>query len=471
MLGAGPARLRALAARRCARAGGGSSPTYVSTLRRPRPRGWIRAQARLAIPGGVIAAGTIYNYSFPGLAWLVLAAVAWALLIAWRERERREGSCSCAPALRWATPLLIAGRRRSRSSPRCPSWSASSSFAGFEAFSPSGEGGNTGFGNLRQPLNPLEALGRLALERVPDRARELEHAGDRLLPRRPAGPGRVRAGASAGRWPAARPRCRPRSLAGGARLPGRARRRHRLHLGQGAGDRRPGRDADHAARPALGRARWRARSPTSEARLVAAEAACGRWSGSGSRRSRSRSSPPPRSRPCCRCASRRSGPTDNAEVLIGRSAPLVHGEDVLFLGRDNFISWELLGAEVYTPILNHYDTEETSTLYRATPINAKFDWDNVPAQGIEGIEGARRLRLGADHERRPQQRGAAGVRARPRDRRLRALAADRRRARAARAPDSARAALPGRHRGLLRSGQGRPRRARREPPSSCRWRR
>ncbi|MGH2923694.1 MAG: hypothetical protein ACRDKH_06680, partial [Solirubrobacterales bacterium] len=36
------------------------------------------------------------------------------------------------------------------------------------------------------------------------------------------------------------------------------------------------------------------------------------------------------------------------------------------------------------PILNHYDTEETSTLYRATPINAKFDWDNVPAEGLEG---------------------------------------------------------------------------------------
>ena len=32
-------------------------------------------------------------------------------------------------------------------------------FAGFEAFNPEGKGGNVGFGNLRQPLNPLEALG------------------------------------------------------------------------------------------------------------------------------------------------------------------------------------------------------------------------------------------------------------------------------------------------------------------------
>ena len=33
-------------------------------------------------------------------------------------------------------------------------------------------------------------------------------------------------------------------------------------------------------------------------------------------------------------------------------------------------------------MVNHYDTEETSTLYRATPINAKFDWDNVPARRV-----------------------------------------------------------------------------------------
>ena len=38
--------------------------------------------------------------------------------------------------------------------------------------------------------------------------------------------------------------------------------------------------------------------------------------------------------------------------------PLLDGEDVLFLGRDNFVSWELLGSEVYAPITNHYDAEE-----------------------------------------------------------------------------------------------------------------
>jgi hypothetical protein len=70
----------------------------------------------------------------------------------------------------------------------------------------------------------------------------------------------------------------------------------------------------------------------------------------------------------------------------------VQGEEVLFLGRDNFISWELLGAEdVHSPVVNHYDTEETSTLYRATPVNAKFDWDNVPAQRVTGEDADRGL--------------------------------------------------------------------------------
>ena len=41
-----------------------------------------------------------------------------------------------------------------------------------------------------------------------------------------------------------------------------------------------------------------------------------------------------------------------------RMRPLVDGQNVLFLGRDNFVSWELIGSEVYAPITNHYDTEE-----------------------------------------------------------------------------------------------------------------
>src|SRR5215216_5570049 len=50
-----------------------------------------QAGARAAIPLGVIAAGTIYNYSFPGLAWLLGAALVWMLVVALRESGRGRG--------------------------------------------------------------------------------------------------------------------------------------------------------------------------------------------------------------------------------------------------------------------------------------------------------------------------------------------------------------------------------------------
>ena len=71
------------------------------------------------------------------------------------------------------------------------------------------------------------------------------------------------------------------------------------------------------------------------------------------------------------------GPDYHLQEML-RMRPIVDGQNVLFLGRDNFVSWELIGSEVYAPITNHYDVEEVHPLYRATDLNAKFDWDNVP---------------------------------------------------------------------------------------------
>jgi hypothetical protein len=71
------------------------------------------------------------------------------------------------------------------------------------------------------------------------------------------------------------------------------------------------------------------------------------------------------------------GPDYHLQEML-QIRPIVDGDDVLFLGRDNFVSWELIGSEVYAPITNHYDVEEVPALYRATDLNAKFDWDNVP---------------------------------------------------------------------------------------------
>ena len=75
------------------------------------------------------------------------------LVIALREhdlrlRERLRGARS-AIALGIAIPVVAA----------LPEIFRLASFSNFKAFSPSGTGPTVGFGNLRQPLNPLEAFG------------------------------------------------------------------------------------------------------------------------------------------------------------------------------------------------------------------------------------------------------------------------------------------------------------------------
>src|SRR3954453_1422435 len=116
---------------------------------------------RAAIPLGVIAAGTIYNYSFPGLAWLLGTALVWMLVIAIRERE---GAASFIAGLR--LPERLRGAKAAiwlavgiPADGALPEIVRLASFSSFKAFNPSGTGPPVGFGNLRQPLNPLEAFG------------------------------------------------------------------------------------------------------------------------------------------------------------------------------------------------------------------------------------------------------------------------------------------------------------------------
>ena len=59
---------------------------------RARKTNWRRASSALC-PGGAIAVGSIYTYSFPGLIWLIRAAAVWAALesrlpCGWRGGKR-----------------------------------------------------------------------------------------------------------------------------------------------------------------------------------------------------------------------------------------------------------------------------------------------------------------------------------------------------------------------------------------------
>jgi hypothetical protein len=341
---------------------------------------WSGNGARTAaIPLGVIAAGTIYNYSFPGLAWLLGAALIWMLLVAWRERnpaapgliERlrlRDRLHGARPALLVAIgiPILLA----------IPEVFRLASFSGFEAINPQGEGPSVGFGNLRQALNPLEAFG-------------IWPSGEfRITPANSGTPeiafylgGLLAVAAFA--WGLGRALARS-ELA----LPSALLAATLVYLGAlGFGTPYTQAKALAIGAPLIMLVALRgllSADPIEDEGVGPAETAPW-W-------------PPAFLRPLVRFGVpllaagfigaaaistllplRESavGPDYHLQEML-RMRPLVDGQKVLFLGRDNFVSWELIGSEVYAPITNHYDTEETPSLYRATPVNAKFDWDNVP---------------------------------------------------------------------------------------------
>ena len=348
----------------------GWAPTYVSTVG-DRGRGWLRGQARLAIPAGVIAAGTIYNYSFPGLAWLLIALVAWALIVAFLERDEEEG-LRLRQRLRWGGPVLIAGCAITLIA-ALPEIVNLVKFAGFEAFNPEAKGGRVGFGNLRQPLNPLEALGVWPSSEF------------RIAPKNSTTPevafylgGLL--GLAAFAWGVARAIARREAALPAALISGAVGYLTALAIGT------PYTQAKALAVAAPVVMLIVLRGLLSADPLDEESAEQANWW------------PPRRLRPLVRVGLPALAVTFAVAAAFSTLLPLrqsavgpgyhvgelrqmrdaVDGDDVLFLGRDNFVSWELLGSEVYTPIRNPYDTEPVWSLYRATPINAKFDWDNVP---------------------------------------------------------------------------------------------
>jgi hypothetical protein len=346
------------------------------------------AGARAAIPLGVILAGTIYNYSFPGLAWLLGAAVLWMLVIAIRERDRAaswRSSLRLGERLRGARSVLVLGIGIPVVC-ALPELVRLASFSSFKAFNPQGTGPTVGFGNLRQPLNPLEAFGiwpsgefRItpANSTTPELAFYLGGLlaliafawglGRALSRRESALPSALLAAtlvylvALAVGTPYTQAKCLAiaaplvmlialRGLLSADALEGEE---DAVPAGQGAGWWPP-----RLLRPLV---------PIGVPLLTLAFAAAAAFS---------------TLLPLRQAA---VGPDYHLDEML-RIRPFVDGQDVLFLGRDNFVSWELIGSEVYAPITNHYDVEEVPALYRATDLNAKFDWDNVPPPVINRFE-------------------------------------------------------------------------------------
>jgi hypothetical protein len=325
-----------------------------------------RGSARAVAPLGVIAAGTIYNYSFPGLAWLLGAVVIWMLVIALRERDRVGsllGGLRLRERLRGSRPALLLGIGIPVVA-ALPELFRLASFSSFKAFNPSGTGPTVGFGNLRQPLNPLEAFGiwpsgefRItpANSTTPEIAFYLGGLlalaafawglGRALSRRESALPSALLASTLAylGSLALGTPYTQAKALAIAAPLVMLVTLRGLL-----------GADAiegEETAVPEGGGASWwpprvlRPLAPLGVPLLTLAFAAAAAFS--------------------TLLPLRQSavGPDYHLQEMR-RMRPIV--------------DWELIGSEVYAPITNHYDVEETHSLYRATDLNAKFDWDNLP---------------------------------------------------------------------------------------------
>jgi hypothetical protein len=74
-------------------------------------------------------------------------------------------------------------------------------------------------------------------------------------------------------------------------------------------------------------------------------------------------------------------PEDHADELA-EIRPLVEGEKLLFLGRDNFILYELRGSKPFTAVRNFYDPYHVEPNTELADVFSKFDFDSVTAETL-----------------------------------------------------------------------------------------
>jgi hypothetical protein len=299
---------------------------------------------RRALPLAVIAAGAVYTYSFPGLFWLVGAAAIY-LGIALVRRERSPGLHPAAlPAIAAAFGVLVALI--------APELGRLVDFTDFRAFRDSTI--SSGLGNLRHQVSPLEALGiwpasdfRLS-------------ASDASAPAAAFYLGALVAGAALA---AALP---PWIRRHGVAVPAALGAAIVIYLGALAfGTVYTSAKALAIAAPlitliSLGGllARERpARSPWRRGLALALATGIALSSFLVLRQAP-------------------VAPEDHANQLA-ELRPHVQGRKVLFLGRDNFIVYELRGSRPFTAVRNYYDPNYVRPNLRLEDVFRKFDFDSV----------------------------------------------------------------------------------------------
>ncbi len=297
------------------------------------------------VPLAVIAAGATYTYSFPGLFWLAAAAAIYAVVLAvaprWRPRVPQAGAFLTIAVGVGMLAVLTA-----------PEWTRMIDFGGFRAFRTSNLSG--GLGNLRHQLSPLEALGIWPTSEFRLAASDSSHPAAFYLG------GLIALAALAvglPRWLRRYGPAVPAALAAailgylGARLFGTVYTSAKalaiaapivalVAFGGLLSDDRPARRG--WAMPAL-------------AAVLAAGMALSSF-----------------------LVLRQTpvAPTDHGDQLA-ELRPLVQGQKVLFLGRDNFVAYELRGSRPFTAVRNYYDPNYVKPDLHLRDVFRKFDFDSV----------------------------------------------------------------------------------------------
>lgn len=319
--------------------------------------------AREAIPLGVLAAGAVYVYSFPGLAWLAGTALVWALLTGRRPSRHALAAVGVALAVLAVALAPEAGRLLD--------------FADFRALDP-GRANEGGLGNLRGHISPLEALGiwptsdfRVSASAAGAPA-PLFYAGALLAA--------VALLLALPRWVARHGPAIPAALLTAALL--------------------------YLAARAFGTVYTSAKALAIAAPLVALITLGGLLGGGRAGPPRKSGKPgrpwwegiaslPPRGAGVLAAVTGLAmalssflvlrqapvAPEDHMEELA-EIRPLVEGKKLLFLGRDNFILYELRGSKPFTAVRNFYDPFYVEPNAELRDVFSKFDFDTVTAETL-----------------------------------------------------------------------------------------
>ena len=317
-------------------------------LRRPRD----------AIALGVLAAGSVYVYSFPGLAWFAGTALIWGALLALASRRaeiadrvgeigpRRGGGAALGLAVAALAALVLLV---------LPDLERLRDFVDFRALDPD-RANEGGLGNLPGQLSPLEAFGVW-----PTSEFRLSAAAGSLPAVVFYAGGLLAVGAFAagfGRWLRRHGVAVPAALLACAIL--------------------------YLAALALGTVYTSAKALAIAAPLITLIALGGllalpasRWRavlGAAFAIAAALSS-------FLILRQAPVGPEAHAAELE-RIRPLVQGEKLLFLGRDNFILHELRGSKPFTHVRNFYDPYFVEPNFELRDVGSKFDFDSVTGETL-----------------------------------------------------------------------------------------